>query len=114
MTCQFQECAGMAYWITFRLRRPEVIGSISSAICFLHPVSTSQIGTDHQVLEYLECISTQFHAHFIFQATHVQYILYLWEGKNYVHYNSWLSRRSMLEERGYMCMYTVVLDYLSR
>ena len=54
----------MAYWITCRLRRQEVVGSISSAIYFLHPVSTSQIGTDHEVLEYLSKFQTQFHAHF--------------------------------------------------
>ena len=60
MTRKFYECAGVACWITCRLRRQEVVGSISSAICFLHPVSTSQIGIDHQVLEYLSAFQRNF------------------------------------------------------
>ncbi len=50
----------MACWITRRLRRQAVVGSLSSAICFLHLVSTSQIGTDVQVLEYLSAFQRNF------------------------------------------------------
>jgi hypothetical protein len=89
MTRQFSECAGMAYRITCRLRRQKVVGSISSAICFLHPVSTSQIGTDVQVLEYLSAFQTPFQRNFtrISSDSRAIHTVPL-GGKNYVHYNS--------------------------